>query len=79
MQSSFIRFDPIRERNLNDPIATKLQEVTGIAFMHKRKMVGKSLEKILSNKDLIDLNIDKRSRPENISVEDYIKIAETLL
>jgi len=79
VQSSFIRFDPIRERNLNDPIATKLQEVTGIAFMHKRKMVGKSLEKILSNKDLIDLNIDKRLRPENIPVEDYIKIAETLL
>ena len=42
-------------------------------------MVGKSLEKVISNNGLNELNIDGRMRPENISVEDYIKIAETLI
>ena len=47
--------------------------------MHKRKMVGKSLEKILSAKELAKLDIDGKLRPENLSVDDYVKIAETLL
>ena len=47
--------------------------------MHKRKMIGKSLEKIISSSELTNLDIDSRSRPENISVEQYVKIAETLL
>ena len=41
--------------------------------------MGKSLEKVISNNSLNELNIDGRMRPENISVEDYIKIAETLI
>ena len=49
------------------------------AFMHKRKMVGKSFEKIISGSELLNLDIDPKSRPENISVEEYVKIAETLL
>ena len=75
----FIRFDPIKGRSLNDPIAIKLQEVTKITFMHKRKMIGKSLQKILSENQLAQLDIDSKSRPENLSVEDYVKIAKVLI
>ena len=42
-------------------------------------MVGKSLEKVISNFELLNLDIDGKLRPENISVEDYVKIAETLM
>ena len=79
VDSVFVRFEPIRSRKFDDPITSKLQEVTKIAFMHKRKMVGKSLEKILSTKELAKLDIDGKLRPENLSVDDYVKIAETLL
>ena len=79
VESVFIRFEAIANRSINDPISTKLQEVTQVAFMHKRKMVGKSFEKIISGSELINLDIDPKSRPENISVEEYVKIAETLL
>tara|TARA_B100000683_G_scaffold81669_1_gene80558 strand:- start:459 stop:1223 length:765 start_codon:yes stop_codon:yes gene_type:complete len=79
VDSVFLRLEPIKGRKYDDPIAIKLQEITQIAFMHKRKMVGKSLEKVISNNSLNELNIDGRMRPENISVEDYIKIAETLI
>ncbi|MDB4815964.1 16S rRNA (adenine(1518)-N(6)/adenine(1519)-N(6))-dimethyltransferase RsmA [Gammaproteobacteria bacterium] len=79
VDSVFIRFDPIKGRSLNDPIAIKLQEVTKITFMHKRKMIGKSLQKILSENQLAQLDIDSKSRPENLSVEDYVKIAKVLI
>ena len=79
VESVFIKFNPIVGRSIDDPISIKLQEVTRIAFMHKRKMVGKSLEKIISSDELADLGIDRKCRPENISVEDYIKISGALL
>jgi 16S rRNA (adenine1518-N6/adenine1519-N6)-dimethyltransferase len=79
VKSVFIRFEAIENRSINDAISSKLQEITQLAFMHKRKMVGKSFEKIISSVELTNLNIDPKLRPENISVEEYIKIAETLL
>jgi 16S rRNA A1518/A1519 N6-dimethyltransferase RsmA/KsgA/DIM1 with predicted DNA glycosylase/AP lyase activity len=47
--------------------------------MHKRKMIGKSLKTIVKAEDLVNLDIDLKARPENLSVEDYVKISETLL
>ena len=79
VNSVFIRFEAIENRSISDAISSKLQEITQLAFMHKRKMVGKSFEKIISSAELTNLNIDPKLRPENISVEEYIKIAETLL
>ena len=79
VESVFIKFNPIAGRSIDDPIAIRLQEVTRIAFMHKRKMVGKSLEKIISSEELDDLGIDRKCRPENISVEDYVKISGALI
>ena len=78
VESVFIRFEPIKGRSFDDPITDKLQEVTRIAFMHKRKMIGKSLQKILSENELSQLNIDTKARPENLSVKDYVKIAEMI-
>ena len=79
VESVFIKFNPIAGRSIDDPVAIRLQEVTRIAFMHKRKMVGKSLEKIISSEELDDLGIDRKCRPENISVEDYVKISGALI
>ena len=79
VKSVFIKFIPIKNRSFHNPITQKLQEVTRIAFMHKRKMIGKSLKTLMKEEDLANLNIDLRARPENLSVEDYVKISETLL
>ena len=42
-------------------------------------MIGKSRQKILSENQLAQLDIDSKSRPENLSVEDYVKIAKVLI
>ncbi len=54
-----------------------LEKVTRILFSNKRKMINKSIKKILSSEDIkkiVDLNFNLR--PENISPDIYYKIAE---
>ena len=79
VESVFIKLLPIEGRSFNDALTKKLQEVSRIAFMHKRKMIGKSLKSILAIEELVNLGIDLKSRPENLSVEDYVKSSETLI
>ena len=79
VQSVLIKFIPRQDRKVDSPIAIKLQAVTKEVFRHRRKMIGKSLKKILTTKQLDKMDIDLSLRPENISVEDYIKIAKALI
>ena len=79
VESVFIKFIPIKDRHFLSPVSIKLQEVTKEAFMHRRKMIGKSLKKILTSEQLDKLDIDLSLRPENISVNDYIRIAKALI
>jgi dimethyladenosine transferase len=79
VQSVFIRFVPKKDRKIDSPIGIKLQAVTKEVFQHRRKMVGKSLKKILAPKQLEKMDIDLSLRPENITVEEYIKIAQALI
>ena len=66
-------------RSFDDPIAQMIQKVTRITFQHRRKMIGKSLENLLSKEKLEALDIDLKLRPENLSVQEYIKISESLI
>ena len=79
VRSVFTRFIPKKDRKIDSPIGIKLQAVTKEVFRHRRKMVGKSLKKILTIKQLEKMDIDLSLRPENITVEEYIKIAQALI
>ena len=79
VRSVFTRFIPKKDRKIDSPVGIKLQAVTKEVFQHRRKMVGKSLKKILTIKQLEKMDIDLSSRPENISVNDYIRIAKALI
>ena len=79
VRSVFTKLVPKKDRKIDSPIGIKLQAVTKEVFQHRRKMVGKSLKKILTPKQLKKMDIDLSLRPENISVNDYIRIAEALI
>ena len=79
VKSVFVKFEPILGRSFDDPIAQMIQKVTRITFQHRRKMIGKSLENLLSKEKLEALDIDLKLRPENLSVQEYIKISESLI
>ena len=42
-------------------------------------MIGKSLKNILTAQQIEQLDIDLSLRPENLSVNDYVRIAEQLI
>ena len=79
VRSVFTKLIPKKDRKIDSPIGIKLQAVTKEVFQHRRKMVGKSLKKILTPKQLEKMDIDLSLRPENITVEEYIKIAQALI
>ncbi len=79
VESVFIRFKPKKDRHILSPTSIKLQEITKATFMHRRKMIGKSLKNILTAKQIEQLDIDLSLRPENLSVNDYVRIAEELI
>ena len=79
VESVFIRFKPKKDRHILSPISIKLQEITKATFMHRRKMIGKSLKNILTTQQIEQLDIDLSLRPENLSVNDYVRIAEELI
>ncbi len=54
-----------------------LEKITNILFSNKRKMINKSLKKILTNKEINNLpGLNVNLRPENINPEIYYKITE---
>ncbi len=54
-----------------------LEKITNILFSNKRKMINKSLKKILTNKEINNLSgLNVNLRPENINPEIYYKITE---
>lgn len=44
------------------------------SFGQRRKTIKNNLKKIVSEQQLLDLNIDPKARPETLSVEDYVKL-----
>ena len=79
VESVFIRFKPKKDRHILSPTSKKIQEITKATFMHRRKMIGKSLKNILTTKQIDKLDIDLSLRPENLSVNTYVRIAEELI
>lgn len=59
----------------------KVKEIINLAFMQRRKMLKSSLKNISNDivKILASMNIKASDRAENLSVTDYIQLAEKLL
>jgi 16S rRNA (adenine1518-N6/adenine1519-N6)-dimethyltransferase len=52
--------------------------LTREAFSKRRKLITNSLKSFFTEEDLINLGIERKSRPENLSVETYIKLAKSI-
>jgi 16S rRNA (adenine1518-N6/adenine1519-N6)-dimethyltransferase len=79
VESIFIKLTPIAGRDINSPTAKKLQEITQIAFSKRRKMLSKSYKDILGREDFNYLNIESSQRPEDLTVEEFVRISDFLI
>ena len=66
---------PKENSNLDPELITNLYKVIDLSFVSRRKSIRNNLKK--QDFDWIDLDIDNNLRPEEISLEEYIKLAES--
>ncbi len=51
-----------------------MEALVKLAFGQRRKTIKNNLKKIITEQQLIDVGIDPKTRPETLSVEDYINL-----
>ena len=78
VQSAVVRLIPKDVAELNARSQEKLSQVVRIAFSQRRKMLRNTLKGALSEAGFAELGIDPTCRPEDISVADYVRIANYL-
>lgn len=78
VQSAVIRLVPYASPPYPAKNLELLREVTGAAFNQRRKTLANSLKNYLSKEDFIHLDIDPIARPEQLSVEQFVRIANNV-
>ena len=48
------------------------------AFNYRRKKLGNALQRLIDAKTLATLNIDPNLRPQDISVDEFIRISQAI-
>ena len=72
-----IHFKPKSHKMFKINNLKNLEKITHIIFSSKRKMINKSLKKILNKEDLENIyGLDMSLRPNQLKPEIYYKIAE---
>jgi 16S rRNA (adenine1518-N6/adenine1519-N6)-dimethyltransferase len=79
VESKLVRLSPKKNKHNELKSITNLEKVTRIAFNQRRKQIKSSLKSLFTEQQLIDLNINPKLRPENLSIDEYIKLANSIL
>ena len=78
VQSAFVRLIPKDISELNAKSPEKFAQVVQTAFSQRRKMLRNTLKSILSDAGFAELGIVPTCRAEDVTVEDYVRIANYL-
>lgn len=78
VESAVVRLLPWRALPHPAKNPSRLAAVVRTAFNQRRKTVRNSLKSLLTEAQLSALGIDPGRRPENLSLEDYVRISDSL-
>ncbi len=76
--SAIVRLTPHRTQKLVATDTTLLQDVVRTAFSQRRKTLRNCLKPLIADIHPDDLPVDLSLRPENLSLEDYVNLSNTL-
>ena len=77
VKSIVIHFKPIKRDENKIKDINNLEKITNILFSNKRKMINKSIKKIIKNNKIQKIeNLNLKLRPEQLHPDIYYKIAE---
>ena len=78
VDSAYIRLLPRKTRFLNQNHEISFKRIVTIAFTARRKMIKTSLKKFIDEDTLKSLSIDPKSRPETLSVDNFMDISKNV-
>lgn len=76
VESAIVRLTPYRISPYAKVEFTVLESLMAQAFSMRRKTLANNLKSVLSAAQLTELGIDPVSRPEQIEISDYVRIAK---
>ena len=76
VQSSYIKMTPKNYRFEDSDHENKFKKLVLITFTARRKMIKTSLKDYIDDNMLESLLINPNSRPENLTIEEFLKIAK---
>jgi 16S rRNA (adenine1518-N6/adenine1519-N6)-dimethyltransferase len=77
VDSAFVRLTPKAPKLVAKSIDS-LSTVVREAFTYRRKTLSNSLKKLITAEQLSRLDIDPKKRPQQLTVEDFVKISNIL-
>lgn len=78
VESAIVRLIPKKEQTLSEKQFALFSMVVKEAFNYRRKQLSNSLKRYIDVKTLTSLDIDPQTRPQDISVSDFIRISQTI-
>ena len=76
VNSSFIRMTPQKKYNIDQHTKNNLYKIIDMSFSSRRKNIKNNLKKLDLDWDVLDIN--PSLRPEELSLDDYLKISKNL-
>jgi 16S rRNA (adenine1518-N6/adenine1519-N6)-dimethyltransferase len=78
VDSSFVCLIPHKERTIAATDVNMLEQVVKQSFSMRRKTIQNCLKGMITLEQLASLNIDGKSRAEQLSVEDFVRLSNLL-
>lgn len=78
VESAIVRLKPLKECSQYNVNENTLNLVVTHAFNQRRKTIGNSLKNIIKPEIFVELGIDTGKRAENLSVDEYILLANSI-
>jgi len=78
VESAVIRLTPKKPGELSPKEFEAFSEVVKEAFNYRRKKLGNSLKRLVDTKTLESLEIDAHARPQDVSMEEYVRIGKVI-
>lgn len=78
VDSAIVRLEPYKELPYPANDVKLLERVVREAFQQRRKTMRNTLKKLISADELTELSIDPTSRPETVTLPEFVAIANYL-
>jgi 16S rRNA (adenine1518-N6/adenine1519-N6)-dimethyltransferase len=78
VNSAFVRLTPLAQPKLIANNPKVFSDLVRRAFSQRRKTIHNNLKQLISDEQLQSLNIDPKMRPEQLSLEHFVKISNII-